>query len=98
MPRRVRGCLLGRAVGLGHGRQIGLRLDVQIEGAKVRERDRVGGVGQEVRELEIGAHRADAARLQRESGSQHERVVPGRPTTWIDERPAGARAPASRAH
>ena len=48
--------LLGRPVGLADGRQVGLRLDAQVGGAEASERDRVGGVGELVREAEVGAH------------------------------------------
>ena len=37
-------------------RQVGLRLDSQVERAEPRERDRVGGIGKLVREAKIGAH------------------------------------------
>ena len=41
--------LLDRAVGLGHGGQVGLRLDVQVARAEAAERDRVGLVGERER-------------------------------------------------
>ncbi len=46
--------LLGGAVGLRDRRQVGLRLDDEVERAEARERDRVGGVGEAVREGEVG--------------------------------------------
>ena len=53
---------LDGAVGLGDRRQVRLRLDRQ-PGAKVRQRDRVGRVGESKRELEVGAHGADPTAL-----------------------------------
>ena len=47
---------LDRAVGVGDGGQVGLRLDAQVERAEAGERDRVGGVGQLERESEVGVH------------------------------------------
>jgi hypothetical protein len=42
-------------VRLGDRRQVGLRLDPQVVGAKAGERDRVGCVGECEREVEVGA-------------------------------------------
>ena len=46
---------LDRAIGLGHGGEVGLHLDREA-GAEVRQRDRIGCVGEATRELEVGAH------------------------------------------
>jgi hypothetical protein len=51
---------LDGAVGLGNGRQVGLRLDAEISGAESSQRDRVGVVGEGEGELEVGAHRPRA--------------------------------------
>ena len=55
--------LLDRAVGLGHGGQVGLGLDVQVGGPEARERDRVGDVGELQGEREIRLHRQPRAYL-----------------------------------
>src|SRR5262249_3083214 len=52
--------LLRRPVGLRDRGQVRLRLDAQVERAKARERDRVGGVGELVRETKVGVHRRPA--------------------------------------
>ena len=46
--------LLDRAVGLGDRREVGLGLDHQVAGSEPRHRERVGGVGERVREREVG--------------------------------------------
>ena len=45
--------LLDRVVGVRDGRQVGLLVDTQIRGAEPRQRERVGEVGELVREGEI---------------------------------------------
>jgi hypothetical protein len=45
---------LDGAVGLGDGRQVGLRLDGEVVGAETRQRDRVGRVRELEREREVG--------------------------------------------
>jgi hypothetical protein len=45
------------AIGLGHGRPIGLGLDDEITGTEPMEGDRVGRVREPQRELEVRAHR-----------------------------------------
>ena len=47
---------LDRPVDLGHGGEIGLRLDDEPCGTEAGERDRVGRVGEREGELEVGAH------------------------------------------
>ena len=46
--------LLHRAIGVGDGRQVELRVDAEVGGAETRQRKRVGEVGELVREGEIG--------------------------------------------
>ena len=48
--------LLGGAVGFADRRQVGLRLDLEVERPEAGQRDRVGGVGELVCEAEVGAH------------------------------------------
>jgi hypothetical protein len=45
---------LDGAVGLGDGRQVGLRLDGEVGGPEARQRDRVGRVRELEREREVG--------------------------------------------
>ncbi len=47
---------LGRAVGVGDRREVGLRLDVQVARAKARQRQRVGGVCKLECVGEVGVH------------------------------------------
>ena len=47
---------LDGAIGVGDRRQVGLRLDAQVERAEARKRDRVGEVGQLEREGQIRVH------------------------------------------
>ena len=56
---------LDGTVGLGHGRQVGLRLDVQIPGAEAPERDRVRRVGEREGQCKVGAHRAPTLLIRR---------------------------------
>jgi hypothetical protein len=44
---------LGGPVRLGHRREVGLRLDTQVERPETRQRDRVRGVGERVREAQV---------------------------------------------
>ena len=77
----------------------------EVARAEARQRDRVGRVGERVREGEVGARGSSrSACLEREPGGEHERVRrrAGRraaPTPAARPRPArtAARAPASRA-
>jgi hypothetical protein len=46
-------CLLHRAIGLGHGSQVGLGLDQQVLGAVAAQRHLVRQIGQLQREREI---------------------------------------------
>ena len=60
--------LLDRAVGLGDRREVGLGLHHQVGGAEPAHRERVGGVGERVREVEIGGEvgvGADAGNVAR---------------------------------
>ena len=54
---------LDGAIGLGHGRRVGLRLDREVARAEAAERDRVGRVGEAKCELEVGAHAPDPTDL-----------------------------------
>ena len=90
--------LLGRPVGLGHRRQVGFRLDPQVERPKARQRDRVGGVGELVREAEVRAHgppryRSSAASSARPA-ARTSASLPGRPTSWTDAGKPVLRRPA----
>ena len=78
--------LLDRAVGLGHRRPVGLRLDEQVARAKAAERDRIGRIGERESEGEVGAHRAPtlSPRLVRgcddvEDGSRQRQLLRRRP-------------------
>jgi hypothetical protein len=46
--------LLDRTVGVRDRRQVGLLIDAQVRGAEARQRERVGEVGELVREGEVG--------------------------------------------
>ena len=50
----AKGCL-GRLVGLGDRGEVGLRLDLEVEGAESLHRDDVGGIGHAQGEIEIGS-------------------------------------------
>ena len=47
---------LDGAVGVGYGRQVGLRLDVQVGRAEARHGYRVGGVSELERIAKVGIH------------------------------------------
>ncbi len=68
---------LDRAVGVGHRRQVGLRLDDEVTGAEARERDRVGHVGEPQGEVEVGRTRGTLA----ERARRRRRPPGGRPST-----------------
>ena len=68
---------LNRLIRFAHGREIGLRRDLQVDGAEPRHRDFVGRVGELEREIQV---RGDVHRrsIRSESPDQHGmvRVVP----------------------
>src|SRR5207247_4525263 len=71
-------------------RQVGLRVDAQVGGAKPRQRDRVGDVGKLVREAKVGVHSANPAASTSASS-------PLRPTSCTDAGNPSSASPAGAA-